>query len=130
MVFEDRDVPDVISVALVAVGLLTAIPALVHGYLGEVRIVRRSECPDRQSRALMSMIWQLNIALWFVAGLVYATSPWLLDDTHRLGIVALASLPIVWGIVGNFVATSGRHLGWILFLILVASANTLAYASS
>lgn len=115
-------------VLLSAASLIGAVAACLHSYLGERYILRRSHFPNRQAASLVRAMWHLSTATWLGAALLFAAAPWLLDDAIRPWAVGAASLPILWGVIGNAWITGGRHFGWVAFAIVLALAagGTLA----
>lgn len=107
---------------LSAAGLIGAIAACVHGYLGERYILARSSFPNRQAASLVRAIWHLSTATWLAGALLFAAAPWLFNDTVRPWAVGVASLPILWGVVANAWITRGRHVGWMAFALVLALA--------
>lgn len=112
------------AVILVPVGLACILAALVHGYRGQTLLIDPADFRSQQAKSLVGMIWQFSAAAWAVCGGVIAASPWLFDDAARPGGVALACLPMLWGIIGNAWVTRGRHFGWKVFAVIVAAAIT------
>lgn len=109
-------------IILVAAGLACIVAALIHGYLGQTRLIAPATFPNRQAKALVGVIWQLSTAIWAVCGAVIAASPWVFDDHTRLAAVLCACLPLGWGIVGNAWVTRGRHFGWKMLAAIVSAA--------
>jgi len=107
---------------LVPAGILCIVVAVIHGYLGETRLIATATFPNRQSRQLVSAIWQLSTATWIASGAVIAAAPWLFDDqTRRWGVIA-ACLPLAWGVAANAWITRGRHFGWKVLGIVIVLA--------
>lgn len=107
---------------LLAAGTLCVGVAVVHGWLGETRLIGPASFPNREARQLVSAIWQLSTAIWIACGLVIAASPWLFEArTRSLGIF-IACLPLLWGVVANAWITRGRHPGWKALGLAVALA--------
>lgn len=107
---------------LVAAGLACMSAAVAHGYRGQTRLITPATFADRQAKALVLMIWHFSAAAWAMCGAVIAVSPWLFPNQTRPIAVALACLPLLWGIVGNAWITRGRHFGWKLFGAIVVLA--------
>lgn len=110
------------AILLVPAGVACMLAALLHGYLGQTRLIGPASFTGRQARALVSMIWQFSTAAWVACGGVIAASPWLFPKEARLAGVALACLPVLWGVIGNAWATRGRHFGWKLFAVILTVA--------
>lgn len=112
---------------LVFAGVACMLTAVVHGYLGQTRLIGPATFKGRQAKALVIMIWQFSAAAWAACGGVIAASPWLFSKESRPLAVGLACLPVLWGVVGNAWVTGGRHFGWKLFavILLLAMAGAL-----
>ena len=95
------------SAVLMGSGLLCIVVACLHRYLGEARLIAPATFANRQARTLVSAIWQFSTASWIAAGGVIAAAPWLFTDRHRLLGVALACLPLTYGVVVNAWITNG-----------------------
>jgi hypothetical protein len=108
---------------LVSAGVACILAAIAHGYLGQTRLIAPAAFAGRQAKALVVLIWQFSAAAWAACGAVIAASPWLFSDATRPAAVAIACLPLLWGVVGNAWITRGRHFGWKLFgaIVLVAA---------
>lgn len=108
-------------VLLSAAGLIGAVAACFHSYLGERYILARSSFPNRQAASLVRAIWHLSTTTWLAGALLFAAAPWL-PDSARPWILAMAGLPILWGVVANAWITRGRHPGWLAFALVLALA--------
>ena len=106
-------------ILLVSAGLLCVAVALLHGYLGETKLIAPANFPNRQARLLVGAVWQLSTATWVVSGIVIAASPWLFREENRPWGVAAACLPLVYGAVANAWITRGRHFGWKALAVVV-----------
>lgn len=106
---------------LLASGLLAIAVAILHGYLGETRLIAPATFPDRQARRFVSAIWQMSTALWIACGAIIAGSPWLEPGPRRWTVLA-ACLPLLWGTLANVWITRGRHIGGRLMGAAVAMA--------
>jgi hypothetical protein len=96
--------------------------AILHGYLGQTRLIAPATFPHGQAKSLVVLIWQFSAAAWAVCGAIIAASPWLFSDEVRPVAVAVACLPLLWGIIGNAWITKGRHFGWKIFAGVVGAA--------
>ena len=93
----------------------------LHGVLGEVRIIAPLEA-DRQAKAFLSAIWWFSAIAWMISSAIVGLSPWLIDDRRRLPFIALAILPLVYGLIVNAWISRGRHFGWKLLGMVVSLA--------
>ena len=110
------------NAVLVASGLLGIVVACLHGYLGEARLIAPATFANAQARALVSAIWQFSTVTWIAAGGVIAVAPWLFTDHQRMIGVALACLPLTYGMIANAWITNGRHFGWKAMAVVVVLA--------
>lgn len=103
---------------MVAGGLAIAV-AIGHGLTAELYVFRKSVVQPEAMRTLIRLIWQASTVEWIVIGVVLILTPHLMTGTARL-VIAIAAM-IVYGYVAvaNFIATRGRHPGWIAMLIVV-----------
>lgn len=99
---------------LVAAGCLGMVIAVVHGYLGDTKVVRPIENVPRSSKRVMRAIMFLSAVYWFAAGAVLAASPFYLGAEGRIAAALIAGAIFLSGAIANFWATRGRHFGWVL----------------
>ncbi|MEM9839671.1 MAG: hypothetical protein AAF830_11030 [Pseudomonadota bacterium] len=104
---------------LISGGCLGMMVAVIHGVIGEKKVVRGgtydSEVIERVLRAIMA----LSGVYWFVAGALIASAPWLFTGPSKFGVVLGAAAMLATGSLGNLWATRGRHIGWVLLAIAV-----------
>jgi hypothetical protein len=110
-----------------AAGLAIAL-GLVHSYLGEryilIRLFRRSDLPqifgsDTFTRRTLRFAWHLTTVAWFgVAALllIAAGEGGPTVALARIGEVVAATC--VASAVVTFAGSRGRHLAWIVFLVI------------
>ncbi|WP_183612361.1 hypothetical protein [Novosphingobium hassiacum] len=110
------------TVWMVAVGISCVAAACLHGYLGEVKLIGPATFPTRQSRLLVSAMWQFSTMIWIGCGVLIAASPWLFSDSDRPLAIPLICSPILFGVVANGLITRGRHFGWKVFAAIVVAA--------
>lgn len=114
-------------IALIVAGAIGAFTAVVHGILTERLMVRPIDAAlvkDRRSglvvRRLVPMLLHYSTVSWFLSGLVLiAAALWASPDA-RWAIAAMVGAHFLYGAVGNFIATRGRHPGWMLMALAVA----------
>ena len=108
------------------IGLLVVAAAALHDWLGQTRLIGPAQFPTATARRLVVLIWHYSAVSWAACGLLIAASPWLVGEGARPWVVAACCLPLVFGAVGNGVATRGRHCGWKIFAGLVLAAMAAA----
>ena len=99
---------------LVTAGCLGMTIAVVHGYLGEMKVVRPIQGLGVSTKRVARAIWFLSAVYWFAGGVILAASPWY---SAREGYPVLAlcvGAMYLAGAAANFWATRGRHFGWVL----------------
>ncbi|MGI9422902.1 MAG: hypothetical protein ACR2PA_06890, partial [Hyphomicrobiaceae bacterium] len=102
------------SVSIVIAGCLGMCIAVIHGYLGETKVVRPAQGIPVTSKRVLHAVMFLSAIYWFVGGALLATGPLFLTASEQ-GLAALiVGTMFLTGAVGNFWATKGRHFGWIL----------------
>lgn len=111
------------NLALGVAGLIGAVVAIMHGVIVQRLMVeplsqRAAVDPPISPvvRRLISPLLHFSTVVWFAGGiaLIFATS---LDYQARLCIGLLVGGAYLFGAVGNFWATRGRHLGWMLLVL-------------
>lgn len=118
------------TILLMIAGALGVATALIHGYLGETRIIALAAFPSRQARGFVRAIWQLSTTIWISGSLVIAAAPFAFaDPLQRRLVLALACLPMVYGLVCNAWISRGRHFGWMA-LSTVIGITVLGAATS
>jgi len=111
--------------ALVIAGGIGSAVAIVHGILTQRLIVRplgEAAAPKlpRSTRRLGAMLVQFSTFNWFIGGLALIAVAFESDSAARLAVGLLVGTSYLYGAVGNFVATRGRHPGWIFYGIALA----------
>ena len=111
------------NLALGVAGLSGAGVASMHGVIVQRLMVeplsqRAAVAPPISPvvRRLISPLLHFSTVVWFAGGiaLIFATS---LDSQARLCIGLLVGGAYLFGAVGNFWATRGRHPGWMLLVL-------------
>ncbi len=115
------------SLVLICAAILTVFIGVVHSWLGERRLIGPLLSLEHRSGMLASSIFARNIlrfawhlttlTWWGIAAILVALSLSPLDETGRAILVIVA---VTFGLLGTvtFVAGSGRHLAWIVFLMI------------
>ena len=110
------------SASIVVAGCLGMCIALIHGYLGETKVVRIVQGTPATPKRVLHAIMFLSAVYWFVGGAVLASGPLYLT-AHEQGVAALIiGTMYLTGALGNLWATRGRHVGWVLLTCAVALA--------
>ncbi len=111
---------------LYSAGGLTALIAIIHGYLGATAVVGPSTAPSRDAKRILHAIMFLSAVYWFIGGVVLIAAPHLFEGEVRKWVVYTVTAMLLTGAFGNMWGTRGRHFGGY-FLLLVSA---LAFAGA
>lgn len=111
-------------------GALCVVVAVIHGYLGQAKLIPSANFATESGRLLVIAIWQLSTLVWIGSGITFAIAPWAFSDETRGLIVLIAALPIAYGVVANAWFTKGRHFGWMLLALVLVFAALGTYGMS
>lgn len=95
-------------------GGLGIVVALVHGHIGRTRLLPPLTGIPTVHRRVLEAVFQLSTLYWLVGGLVLMAVPVLPDYLPRPFAVYGVAFLFFSGAVGNFWATRGKHIGWVL----------------
>lgn len=99
---------------IVTSGCLGMLIALVHGYLGETKVVSLVKGVPPEAKRVLHAIMFLSAVYWFSGGVILATGPlYLTTGEHRVAALIVGAIYLS-GAIGNFWAMRGRHIGWVL----------------
>jgi len=105
------------DLALQASGLLVILLALVHGYLGQARVIGPSGIGRPAIRRLMQAVWQAGAAHWALGGVAFIAAPHVMGAEARLWLIGVMGAGYALAALGNLWAMRGRHPGgWLLGL--------------
>ena len=110
------------DLALQCAGILAILIAVCHGVIAELAIFAKARIDPPGTRRLLRLIWQASTLDWIGIGVLLIVAPALGSPVARGWIVAVAIVIYTYAAIGNFVATRGRHVGWILMSCVVALA--------
>jgi hypothetical protein len=118
------------DIALAIAGVIGSTVAIVHGVLTQRMIVRPLEdvaAPKlpRSIRQLAAMLLQFSTFNWFIGGLALIVAAFALGHEAKLAVGLLVGSSYLYGTIGNFIATRGRHPGWMFY---GAALALIAYA--
>lgn len=113
--------------ALVLAGVIGSGTAVVHGILTQRLMVKPIETAlaangrgTEKIRRLVPLLLHMSTVTWFLGGLaLIAASQWAGEDLRLWTSLFVGSL-FLYGAVGNFWGTRGRHPGWMLMAAAVA----------
>jgi len=108
--------------------------ALVHSYLGEARLIRPLNAEQVHQgvmksptwRRLVRAVWHLPSFCWVLMALMTV----LLTRQEPIPAIPLYFASAVYGVsgVGNFIATRGKHFGWIVLFAAGALLLPIAWS--
>lgn len=107
---------------LQAAGGVAIAAALIHGWIGEARVLPRLTLEPAQLRTLIRLVWQASTVAWIGGGVLLVAAPWMESNSARHWIVVTMALVFAFGAFGNALATRGRHYGWLALSAVVALA--------
>jgi hypothetical protein len=100
---------------------------LAHSYLGEryilIRLFRRTNLPhlfggDDFTKQTLRFVWHVTtIAWWGLGALLVMVAARPMDPAGR-GILLIVALTFLVTAAITLVATRGRHLSWVVFLMI------------
>jgi hypothetical protein len=118
------------AASIAMAGVIGSCVAVVHGILVQRLMVRPFEelfAADarirRSVRRLVPLLLHFSTVAWFFGGLALIAAASWLDADARLATGLFVGALYLFGAVGNFWATRGRHPGWMLMtaaLVLIA----------
>ncbi|MFY9642963.1 MAG: hypothetical protein WCD20_21050 [Rhodomicrobium sp.] len=109
---------DAIAVLSGSLGMTIAI---VHGYLGETKVVRPLTNLPPSSKRVLHAVMFLSAVYWFLGGAALALSPFAGSGGRWLTALIVAMVYLT-AALANLWATRGRHFGWILLSVAGALA--------
>jgi hypothetical protein len=110
------------AAALVSAGIIGCGVAVVHGVLTQRLMVGpfqqladgRIAAPIRR---LVPLLLQFSTFNWFIGGLALIVAAIAFDQQARLATAVLVGNSYLFGALGNFWGTRGRHPGWMLYAL-------------
>lgn len=91
--------------------------SIIHGYLGETKVVRTARLPSPQGKRILQALMFLSAVYWFAAGVLLLLAPTLISGSAKPFVIYGAAFLYLSGSIGNLWATRGRHFGWVLLAI-------------
>ena len=114
------------DILLATSGILAMIISVVHGYLGETKVVQPVTGLPASAKRILQAIMFLSALYWFIGGALLAVAPFTFSADGRLIAGWGVGAVFASGVIANFWATRGRHFGWML----LAVATALAWAGA
>jgi len=91
--------------------------AIVHGYIGEQKVLTPIDGVSPVIKRVISAVFHLSTLYWFVGGLMLIIAPIYLSSSQQNILTLTVLFLYATGSIGNFWATRGRHFGWLLLAI-------------
>jgi hypothetical protein len=103
-------------------GLLAIAAALIHGAIGEIKILPRLTIEPARLRTLIRVVWQASSVAWIGCGVLLIAAPWMASEPARHWIIVTMACVFALSAMGNALASRGRHFGWMVLSAVVAFA--------
>jgi hypothetical protein len=103
-------------------GLAAIAAALIHGVIGETKVLPRLTIEPARLRTLIRLVWQLGTVAWIGGGVLLVAAPLMASEPARHWIVVTMACVFAFGALGNALATRGRHFGWMVLSAVVGLA--------
>ena len=103
-------------------GLAAIAVAIIHGVLGETKVFARASIEPPRLRYLIRLVWQAGTVAWIGGGVLLIAAPSMASEPARHWIVVTLGCVFGFAALGNAIATSGRHFGWMALGAVVALA--------
>ncbi len=100
-------------------GALAIAVAIIHGILEETHVFPETTTTRPRLKLLLRLVWQASTVAWVAFGCLLIALVWLDASQLRKAIIIAAIANFGFGATGNFVATAGRHPGWMLYTLVV-----------
>lgn len=115
------------TAALGLAGVIGSSVAVVHGVLTQRLMVRPFDefaAADKRIsktiRRLVPLLLHFSTVAWFGGGLALIAAALWLGPYEKLAIGIFVGALYLFGVVGNFWGTRGRHPGWMLLAVSLA----------
>ena len=105
-----------------AAGILGMTVGIVHGYLGVTRVVAPVQGLASTGKRVLYALMLISALYWFAAGAALLVGTRYLAPSTQTAVVIVAILMYLAGAAGNFWATRGRHIGWVMLTLAAGLA--------
>ncbi len=105
---------------LITAGLLSIMVSIIHGFLGETKVIKPIEGLETGSLRIIRAVWFLSAVYWFVGGVFLVLAPYYFEPSQKMIIVGITITMYLSGALANFWANHGRDMGWVFLIVIVA----------
>ena len=105
---------------LIIAGFIGASVAIFHGVLMQKLMINPllnssyGQEMKSQVRKLIPILLHFSTLFCFIGGVSLIAAPFVFDQTERLVVSIIVAGVYIFGALGNFWGTRGRHPGWLL----------------
>ena len=78
-------------------GVAAIAAALIHGVLGETRVLPRITIEPARLRTLIRLVWQAGTVAWIGGGVLLIAAPWMASEPARHWIVVTMACVFAFG---------------------------------
>jgi hypothetical protein len=110
------------DLALQAAGSLAILAAVIHGVLGETKVLAVARIEPAWALRLIRVVWHCGVVAWIAGGVLLIATPTMAAGSARTWIVSAMIAFYGSGVIGNAWATRGRHFGWMVLAVVVVLA--------
>ncbi len=110
------------DIFLYIAGTLAMLVAVVHGYIGGVKVVQPSTAPSAAAKRILHAIMFLSAVYWFIAGAVLVAAPHLFEGETRRWVVYACAAMLGSGALANMWGTRAKHFGGYALLLITGLA--------
>jgi len=107
------------DLALEIAGVLAIAAGLIHGVLGEMRVLARAQIEPRWTRRLVRAVWHNGVVAWLGGGVLLIVAPSFGSDSARHWMIGVLAAVYGSAAIGHALATRGRHFGWMVLSAVV-----------
>ena len=105
---------------LIAAGVLSIMVSIIHGLLGEAKVIKPIEGLEIGLLRIIRAVWFLSAVYWFVGGVFLVLAPYYFEPSQKVIIAGVTIAMYLSGALANFWASRGRDMGWVFLGVIVA----------
>jgi len=110
------------DIILQCAGVAGIAVSLIHGVLGETKVMPRVTIEPARLRTLIRLVWQAGTVAWIGGGVLLLAAPSLGSESARHWIVITVIAIYAFAAVANAWWSRGRGFGWKALTAVVALA--------